>query len=1326
MIDDLEGALARDSHDSESQSLHLVLSESQGADADSMDTAQEDIETEPQTFSAASQPATVAEGDETEQQQETEAMDFNSSSNSVPAIPVLAPTMSAAAAAFAESSSDEDEETEAQVFSQPPQPSADLDVAAEASSGDSSADEDEQETLVMSENKGADAGKGDGAGSESDGDGDGDDDDDDDDDEEFPYEDNDEGSGAAVEAGAATTPSSGSGGSQYGTRASSSSTRKTPATETRNAMKDRMQKYGGAADDLFASGEDSDEEFIASSGGSDYEDTAVTSSKGKPKKKVAREKTDKQLSKEKMERHRTDAKLLREQTDLTLKAKEPVRRNRSRTPAIFAFAKPALPHGRTSSSSSDSNDALPLLGEDAPTAAAMAAMSAAAPRLGRRASFLRRLPEAVLKSTPTLLGGARFVSKGKHGQFNANSLLQTSDQILLLDTTMSNKQQKKSFLKIDQGKKVVSAQSRRLGGRQVSMGRTKALRKIKKQINRNRTAKVMEDIQMENEDEERGYASAGSQEMGGEELDGEEGLADAEAGDEEEGADADGGDGDGMDEAADPAANAEAAEDDDDNDELNKEVARVSTPNLAAAADGDRNNARDSMRTPIPSASASTNDLSAGSDGNINPAAFFGAQALQITAVAKPAAVSEVKRRLSSDGEPGTPGLTADGRPASPVFGTPNHRNHTQTPELFGQGTPQAYSPYLTGVERPRAERSSSASSTESLSADRRGGGSRFGGGKTYGNGRRLSSSGGGSTPNSALRYPNEDSQDMYGGQAQPSPGGPRALSGAFTPLDDSGSSQQSQYLDENGLLQSRQASRKYSSSQGGDSFGVSSHSFDSMSQGLGGSSQSGSQEDMAELLDLCSGVFAEAEDVVQQEPEPEEVEEEEEDDETLGFFVDEAEVSGDSDDEEAILAEQAADAKRKAAAKAAAAGEDADEDLLDELDDSDVSDGEVMYGMPDDEDDEELAMMKARFLKNSGMDEDDLADKKRKRVLREQKDALAQQEDKVKRKAARKERKRLKKERRKARKAAKKAEQEQLGSDDDMFATSDTEEQTFGSIDAFEMDDEEAAEIAAAQKKIDANMAKQRMLELHCRPEDELSTMMAESKKGMANRIINTNTSNSMSAMAFFSDKSNAAGDGSAVQRRASHSSDGGSSRSSSITSPGAAGEGSNGSSNNSLSASTSNSASLWKASANKVISAQRFLASAKSPSARPPLRRRGSYLAKDEAQKKTLKEFAKPPKKKAASKKGQAYAFKMSGGPGAPNDGSSGGKKRAFGSVGQNKYNSSSSSSGDKKLKTATKTATKTPPANAEPARPRTPSGGRKSKFAGLFNALKRQNTA
>merc|ERR1711935_642894 len=104
------------------------------------------------------------------------------------------------------------------------------------------------------------------------------------------------------------------------------------------------------------------------------------------------------------------------------------------------------------------------------------------------------------------------------------------------------------------------------------------------------------------------------------------------------------------------------------------------------------------------------------------------------------------------------------------------------------------------------------------------------------------------------------------------------------------------------------------------------------------GMSQSGSQEDMSELLDLCSGVFADAEEVVP-----------------------EAEVSGDSEDEEAELAEQAAASQRARAAAKAAAGVGADGELVDDFlddvvddsddddDDAELSDGEVVYGMVDD-----------------------------------------------------------------------------------------------------------------------------------------------------------------------------------------------------------------------------------------------------------------------------------------------------------------------------------------------------------------------------------------
>ena len=137
-----------------------------------------------------------------------------------------------------------------------------------------------------------------------------------------------------------------------------------------------------------------------------------------------------------------------------------------------------------------------------------------------------------------------------------------------------------------------------------------------------------------------------------------------------------------------------------------------------------------------------------------------------------------------------------------------------------------------------------------------------------------------------------------------------------------------------------------------------------------------------------------------------------------------------------------------------------------------------------------------------------------------------------------------------------------------------------------------------------------------------------------------------------------------------------------------------------------------------------------AQSPTARPPLRRRGSYLAKDDAEKKTLKEFAKPVRKAASKKKGQAFSFQIGGGSEASNDGSKSGHKRAFGSVGQNKFNSSATSSlaransaGSTNKKS--KAAAKTTPTSAEPERPRGPGAGPKAKFSHLFSALKRQSS-
>ena len=690
-----------------------------------------------------------------------------------------------------------------------------------------------------------------------------------------------------------------------------------------------------------------------------------------------------------------------------LEAKIPVRRRRSQTPASFLdFAKPRPPQR---SQSAGATTSLRPPG-----------------KMSRRDQLLLRVNSAALVQKPKLGGGQRFVPKNKNGTLKAITLLEHSagGNLTLTERGCIDAPGDHGFATIKTKHLATQTAAKSFGGMHKS-NRHKMLQSARKRVNTDRTKKANDMLQNQMDDEEEGYATydaltslaapAAVGDVADEELD-EEDLFDNEGGEDDmeeglEGADQD------ADESADEGAEnapdekaAAAGDNSDEDDELSQitETAR-----------------KQSSSTPPPG------DVFKDAHGKeqqaVDPAAFFGAKTKSTSSSAE---VTAVKRRFSGgEGEPVrimTPlTISADGRPATPVFGTPNHRN--QTPELFGSGTPQSFSPFVAEVNCPHPDRRGSQI--------------------TYG--RTASSS-----STNAIRTPIEDSEDVYGTEDRTPANQPRSLTSAFTPVNSR--DEEESYLDENGFMvkSATQASVASPPAQRGRVVDSSRFHVDSdeeteeaeaqdnasqQTQSFDAGWSQGDGDGMSQLVEMCSGVFEsqadtgavnadESQETAKESSESflddaadedddieaanDTIVEEEEEANAHGFVVEEADVSGDSEEEDEEGNSQ----------------QDV-EDLLDDGDDDEELSAGEGPAFLDDDDDDEIARLKARFVHEA--DEDELEDAAKKAKKKEMKDMSEREQAKEERrlrrenKKARRERKRLKKE------AKKKAAAEAVGSAD-------------------------------------------------------------------------------------------------------------------------------------------------------------------------------------------------------------------------------------------------------------------------------------------------------
>jgi len=275
----------------------------------------------------------------------------------------------------------------------------------------------------------------------------------------------------------------------------------------------------------------------------------------------------------------------------------------------------------------------------------------------------------------------------------------------------------------------------------------------------------------------------------------------------------------------------------------------------------------------------------------------------------------------------------------------------------------------------------------------------------------------------------------------------------------------------------------------------------------------------MSQLVGMCSGVFesqtdesgaVEREgsgDTVKQASDSEDndvndsaskpIEEEDEDLNAHGFVVEEAEVSGDSDEEDED------DAK----------GGDIDDLLADEDEDlsDDASDAPAFV---DDGDDDEIARLKKRFVHEA--DEDELADASEQR----QKKAKADQTTKANKAEARRLRKEKKKARREARRQkrlAKEAAEEGDGEDgedgEDGKAGVDAEtEKNLDNLFAAQSDEPESSEDDEHMSKLEDDFKKRAFWESEQKADSEAQMLAFNEDTSHVSNMIRNTYSNSMS----------------------------------------------------------------------------------------------------------------------------------------------------------------------------------------------------------------------
>ena len=849
------------------------------------------------------------------------------------------------------------------------------------------------------------------------------------------------------------------------------------------------QKLDTEYSDLFGQEESEDEDESSSS----------RSKSGKRKREAAAARpklSEKQREKNMAEMHKKTAKMLREQDDLKLEAHIPVRR-RSQTPAPFlAFAKPLLPQPRRTQSAG----AQPL-----------PASRSGGRRMSQRDRLLKMVDKEKLSHKPKNLGGKIYLPRSK----NSTELLThaANREITLPDKKSSADPKKHGLTTLDNKSKVFSNRNITFAPLQKSR-KDEVYRTRMAQLSKSRSIIVQSRNQSKMEDEEEGYAEAlaptpdtfgEAGEVDEEELDEEEELLNEEgedntdAGDDETMDVADGDSEDGAEDSRAPTADATKADTPDA--ELDDELSQISM-NIEAAR-------KNSASSPPPDVFT---DGSGKAQKAVDPLAFFGAP----KAKSDPPPLSASRRSSGGEGEGGritTPsagGADLSSRPATPVFGTPNQRN--QTPELFGSGTPQEFSPFVRSVSRPRPDRRNSQTTfNQSMSAS-----------SNPGKARKVLEA-----PSSDVEDEPEldDTERTQASEARTPANQPRSLSSAFRPLEEP-------YLDENGYMihpsteatagavaprVEREPSEDSMHALDDDAIASAvdaaasqaSQSFGFESQDVGG---------MSQLVGMCSGVFEsqtddsgpiereDSGDTVKQSSDGEDddandsasktIVEEDEDLNAHGFVVEEAEVSGDSDDE----------------AEDDAKGGDIDDLLADEDEDlSDDANDEPAF--IDDGDDDEIARLKKRFVREA--DEDDLEEASELR----QKKAKADKEVKDKKAEARRLRKEKKKARREARRQKRLAKESAEGGVDSE-AQGGVDSETEGGVDTetekklddlFEDQEPESSDDEGDMSKLEDDFKKRDFWESEQKADSEAQLLAFNEDTSHVSNMIRNTYSNSV-----------------------------------------------------------------------------------------------------------------------------------------------------------------------------------------------------------------------